>query len=142
MIQFVPAEEIPKLFTAYLDATGSIMPLRPFYERALFEAAKEGLTAEMLTLVIKDRQRRVSVGVRHKESLLLCNLVSGEDNLARTLDEAYSLLAVKRKVVDVAKEAVLADWRGVKQEDTTPRVRSSQEALAAGWSEVRKAMGA
>lgn len=134
----ITAETITALFDAYNLATGFGVAFNAVWERNLYESARMGLTAEMVTLVIKDRLKGIKTGDRKPASLMPRNLFVGEDVICETICEGHALLAMKRKVVDAAKASVLrATGRPVEDAGPPAKHVSETELMAA----LRKACG-
>ncbi len=100
--------EINSIHRAYCESTGFDLNLTAFFERQWFEAMKEGLTADCVRLVIKERLRRIREGVRRPECLLLRNVAGTEGAIADVLQEAAAIRARLRvKVFSSDKSDVL-----------------------------------
>ena len=100
--------EITALHAAYCAALGIDLLLTASAERHWYEAQGEGVTAETIRAVLADRQKRIRAGVRHKESLLLRNLIGDEDRIGDLLNEFAVLKAAGRvRVMEPGRAAVL-----------------------------------
>lgn len=119
--------DINTLFAAYLTAMGMEMPLNCAFERYLFEAIREGVTALMMADVVRERRVRITQGVRNKECLKLRNLIGDEESLADFINEAAMISALKRKkVVEVCRASVLRQ-SGRSDEIPSPEPRSAAD---------------
>lgn len=126
-------DSINELFQAYLLAMGMEMPLNMAFERYLFQAIKEGVTALMMTDVVRERKQRITQGVRNRESLKLRNLIGDEEAIADFINEAAMIAALKRKkVVEVCRASVL------RQSGRSDQIPSPEPRSAADVELVRK----
>lgn len=120
-------ENINTLFQAYLLAMGMEMPLNMAFERYLFQAIKEGVTALMMTDVVRERRVRIGQGVRNKECLKLRNLIGDDEALADFINEAAMISALKRKkVMDPTRASVLRQ-SGRSDQGPSPEPRSAAD---------------
>lgn len=87
---------INALHAAFTAATAFHFDLRPTQERFWHEAHKAGITPQMVTDVVRHRQRRIEAKVRHPECLRISNLVGSEEMIDTFLEEAAMLAARKR----------------------------------------------
>lgn len=141
-MQIITAQTIQEMFNAYNQATGYDVPFNVVWERQLWEAAKIGLTADLLLLAVKERLRGVGAGDRKPACVMPRNLIATDDAVNELLCEAYALMAKRRiKVMDAGRAEVMR-MTGRPTELPTAKVRSSAEALASGWEQVRKVIGA
>ncbi len=99
---------IKALHAAYCDGTGGPLMLTKVFERWWWESVRLGITPEDVTLVLKDRIKRIAAGVRRKECLYLRNITGSEEAIANVMDEAAALKALMRvKKYSPAKASVL-----------------------------------
>jgi len=88
--------QINEIHRAYCEATAFEIPLMACFERQWFEAIQNGLTADDVRLVVKDRMRRIRDGVRHQECLLIRNFIQTEEAVGEVLCEAAAIRARMR----------------------------------------------
>lgn len=138
--QPITADLIRDLFAAYNTATGYGVSFNVVWEREIYEAAKMGLTPEMFLLVVKDRLKGIQRGDRRPASVMPRNLIRGEDMISETICEGHALLALKRKVVDVAREGVLRASGRLGEPETVP-ARPAKAVLGKALDEMRAAVG-
>ena len=102
-------DQIAQMHQVYCTLLGMQLPLHAHHERLWFEAMKEGLTEEGLRLVVSSRRQGVKMGKRHRNCLLLRNLIGGPDIVADVLNEAAMLEAEKRsyKSLSADRDSVL-----------------------------------
>lgn len=131
-------EEIRLLHQCYCTAMGiGEMPLVPYYERLYCEAVNAGITCEDIRMVIADRQRRIRDGVRHRECLLLRNVIGSDEAIGNLMNEASMLLAKARvKPVNAGKLEVL---RATGREE--PKPVTDAVPIGKVIEEMRKAAG-
>lgn len=122
--------EINSLHQAYCQATGMELALLPASERWWYEAVKAGMQIEDIQLVVKDRQKRVKNGRRHKESLLLRNFIGSDEAIQSVMEESAAIRALKRAMSMHAKaEHALREFRKTPVERDAKACRSVGEVL-------------
>jgi hypothetical protein len=105
--------EIQQLHTAYIESMGmdaQDMPLNGSFQRYYFEASKEGVTPDMVRLVIKSRVKfnNGQQDGRYKKPLTLLRLFGDSDAIANVINEAAVIRSQMRvKVVPKEKASVL-----------------------------------
>lgn len=122
--------EINQLHEAYCQATGMELALLPASERWWFDAIKAGMMPEDIALVVKERQRRVKDGRRHKESLLLRNFIGSDEAIQSVMEESAALRALKRaSTMHRNAEKTLREFRKTPVERDAKEFRSVGEVL-------------
>lgn len=131
-------EEINLLHRTYCVAMGiGEMPLIPYFERGWLDAVNAGITCEDIRIVVADRQRRIRDGVRHRECLLLRNLIGSDEAIGNLMNEASMLRAQARvKPVNAGKLEVLRATGRLEPKPATDAV-----PIGKVIDEMRKAAG-
>lgn len=132
-------ETVNTLHETYCQAMALEFELTQADERRWLQGVVAGLDADMLRLVIFDRRKRITAGVRNKECLLVRNLVGSDEAVADTMNEAAVIRAQMRvKVMPKGKADVLTAT-GRSAEAETNRVVTPAEIEAI--KVLRKAVG-
>lgn len=141
-VKVISEQTIQEMFSAYNRATGFNVPFNVVWERQLWDAAKIGLTAEMVFMVVSERMRGVGRGERKPACVMPRNLVATDDAVNEVLCEAYALMARKRMVVvDPARASVLSATGRSAEPPSTP-AKAARDVLEAGWEQVKQAIRA
>lgn len=128
---------VQSLHSAYCQAMACEANMTASMERWWRDAAKEGLDADMLRLVIHERRKRITTGVRNKECLYIRNLAGSEDAIADTVNEAAVIRAAMRVKVMPRGRADVLQATGRNTEAELPDAKPIGEVIEA----LRKAAG-
>ncbi len=122
---------INQLHQVYCNETGCELPLLPASERWWFDAIKSDMTANDIVLVVKDRQKRIKDGRRHKESLLLRNFIGSDEVIQSVMEEAAAIRALKRRAQYPKGKQQVLKVTGRPTEPDAKGIRSVGEVLEA-----------
>ena len=115
-------QKVMELHETYCQAMALEFELTQADERRWLNGVLAGLEPDGLRLVIFDRRKRITAGVRNKESLYVRNLVGSDEAVADTMNEVAVIRAAMRvKVLPKGKSEVLS-MTGRSAEAETNRV--------------------